>query len=169
MNQLNGELLKLFTLGKMNQQKIIERLDDLFVKFGTFKIEKWRNLSNKKNTLLHELVERDLSDIIRHVVQNYQVDINIQRDTDQLTPFQLALENNNTEMCSLLKELGAEEILNVDVAKLLLDEDRGKSMNIAWVDLEMTSIENPEILECAVIITDKDLRELERGKLIIGF
>ena len=37
-------------------------------------------------------------------------------------------------------------------------------MNIVWIDLEMTSIENPEILECAVIITDKDLRELERGK-----
>jgi len=169
MNQLNGELLKLLTLDKMNQQKIIKRLDDLFVKFGTFNIEKWRNLSNKKNTLLHELVERDLSDVIRHVVQNYQVDINIQRDTDQLTPFQLALENKNTEMCNLLKELGAEEILTVDVSKWPLDEDREKSMNIAWVDLEMTSIENPEILECAVIITDKDLRELERGKLIFGF
>jgi ankyrin repeat protein len=76
-----------------------------------------------------------ISDVIRHVVQNYQLDINIQRDTDQLTPFQLALEKKNTEMCSLLKELGAEEILTVDVSKLLLDEDRGKSMNTFNISL----------------------------------
>ena len=71
---------------------------------------------------MHELVERDLSDVIRHVVQNYKIDINILRDPDYLTPFQLALGSKNTEICRLLKGLGAAEILTIDVSKLLIEE-----------------------------------------------
>jgi hypothetical protein len=72
-------------------------------------------------------------------------------------------------MCDLLQELGATETMTEDVSKWSPDEDRERAMNIVWVDLEMTSIENPQILECAVIITDKDLKELERGKSFFIF
>jgi ankyrin repeat protein len=164
MNQLQTDLLNLLSLGKENQNKIIKRLDQLIRENGTKLILKWRNLTNNtKNTLLHELVERELPDVIRFVMTDHKLDINIQRGSDGLTPFQLASKNQNSEMCSLLKELGAEEILTEDVSKWLSEEDKLKSMNIAWVDLEMTSIEDPVIMECAIIITDKDLNELDRG------
>ena len=35
--------------------------------------------------------------------------------------------------------------------------------------LELTSLDDPHILECAVIITDKNLNELERGHWIIHY
>jgi oligoribonuclease (3'-5' exoribonuclease) len=35
--------------------------------------------------------------------------------------------------------------------------------------LELTSSDDPHILECAVIITDKNLNELERGHWIIHY
>jgi hypothetical protein len=164
MNQLQPELLKILSISKTNQNSIIVRLDDLFRKFGTYNIEKWRNMSNKKNSLLHELVEKDMPDVIRHIIQEHKLDINIRRDSDGVTPFQLASKNEDSDMCDVLKELGAAEIQTEDVSKWSPDEDREKAMNIVWVDLEMTSIEDPQILECAVIITDKDLNELEKGK-----
>jgi hypothetical protein len=33
-----------------------------------------------------------------------------------------------------------------------------------WLDLELTDLEDPEVLECMVIITDKDLNEVRRVK-----
>ncbi len=35
--------------------------------------------------------------------------------------------------------------------------------------LELTSSDDPHILECAVIITDKNLNELERGHWIVHY
>jgi hypothetical protein len=76
----------------------------------------------------------------------------------------LAIQNKSAEISTVLKELGADDILTEDVGAWLSDDDKGKALNIVWMDLEMTSIENPEILECAVIITDKNLVELEKSK-----
>jgi len=169
MNQIQPELLKILSISKANQQSIIKRLDDLVLEFGTINIKKWRNMSNKKNSFLHELVEKDMPEVIRHVIQKYKFDINVRRDSDGITPFHLASTNEDSDMCDLLQELGATETMTEDVSKWSPDEDRERAMNIVWVDLEMTSIENPQILECAVIITDKDLKELERGKSFFIF
>jgi hypothetical protein len=163
MNQLQPELLKLLLMGKTNETNIIKRLDDLYRRFGCLQIEKWRHMTNNKNSLLHELVEKEMLEVVRHIVLEQHFDINIRRDSDGLTPLQLASENDNSEMCDLLKELGAKDIQTEDVSQWSPDEDREKSLNIVWLDLEMTSIEDPEILECAVIITDKDLNELAAG------
>jgi len=70
-------------------------------------------------------------------------------------------------MSNLLKELGTIEAQMADVARWSANADKEKSTNIVWLDLEMTSLEDPEILECAVIITDKDLNELVRSELSI--
>jgi ankyrin repeat protein len=164
MNQLQPELLKTLALGKNNQTSIIKRLDQLYRQFGVLNIEKWRHISNKKNSLLHALVEKELPEVVSHIISEHKFDVNIRRDSDGLTPLQLAAENGNLEICELLKELGAENIETEDVSQWSPDEDREKALNIIWLDLEMTSIEEPEILECAVIITDKDLHELAQGK-----
>jgi hypothetical protein len=89
----------------------------------------------------------------------------VRRGSDGLTPLQLALENDNSEISDVLEELGAIDIQTEDVSTWLSDDDKKKTMNIVWMDLEMTSLEDPDIMECAVIITDKDLHELDKGKL----
>ncbi len=159
MKQLQTELIQLLLLGKDNQRSIIKRLDELIIKYGMLKIQSWRNFSNrKKNTLLHELVEMELLDVVRHFLKKNKFNINIKRESDGITPFQLAIQNQNIEMCNLLKQFGADQIETEDA------KNKENKMNIVWLDLEMTSLEDPEILECAVIITDKDLNELERCK-----
>jgi len=159
MKQLQTELIQLLLLGKDNQRSIIKRLDELIITYGMLKIQSWRNFSNrKKNTLLHELVEMELLDVVRHFLKTNKFNINIRRESDGITPFQLAIQNQNIEMCNLLKQFGADQIETEDA------KNKENKMNIVWLDLEMTSLEDPEILECAVIITDKDLNELERCK-----
>ncbi|CAF1293544.1 unnamed protein product [Adineta steineri] len=169
MQQLNDEIEKLFRVSNKYQDSFIKRLDDLYRKFGTVSMEKWRNRSNKLNSLLHELVEKDMPDVIEHVIREHKFDINIRRDKDGVTPLDLASMNENSNMCDLLERLGATNVQREDVSKWSSDEEKEKSMNIVWLDLEMTSIEDPHILECAVIITDKHLRELTRQNWVIGF
>lgn len=37
---------------------------------------------------------------------------------------------------------------------------RERMQNMIWLDLELTELEDPEVLECTVIVTDKDLVEV---------
>jgi ankyrin repeat protein len=168
MNELQSNLLRLLSKGKNKQDFIIEQIDKLILDSGLKQITKWRNSSNeKKNPLLHELVERELINVVSHVVEKYAFDVNLKRETDGITAFQVAFEKGDSKMCDLLKKIGATEILVEDVSSWEKDKEKEKEqlMNIVWLDLEMTCFENPEILECAVIITDKDLNPLAQRKL----
>ena len=165
-NYLNSDLLKILTI-RNDQKNIIKQLTEVFREHGTRGIEAWHNPTDgKKNRLLHELVERDLPDVIHFVMKEYKLDINIRRDSDGHTPFQVASDKKNFKMCNLLRELGAETVEVVDCSKLqaVEKEEKERSMNMVWIDLEFTSVEDPKILECAVIITDKNLNELAQSK-----
>ena len=45
--------------------------------------------------------------------------------------------------------------------------DKEKNTRIVWIDLEFTCIEDPDIMEFAVIITDKHLVEIDRANWVI--
>jgi len=162
--QLQTDLLRFLSTGKTDPTAIRERLEKFYYDYGALMINKWRNTSNKRNSLLHEYVEKEIPEVVRYLVLERKFDVNVRRDSDGLTPLQLAIQNKSAEISTVLKELGADDILTEDVGAWLSDDDKGKALNIVWMDLEMTSIENPEILECAVIITDKNLVELEKSK-----
>lgn len=164
MGELQADLLKFLSAGRTDQKAIIERLGRFYSEYGSKMIQKWRNASNKKNSLLHEFVEREMSDVIQYLILDREFDKNIRRDSDGLTPFQLAQKNRSSSIVKVLLELGVEQIETDDVGSWMSDDGGEKAMNIVWMDLEMTSIEDPEILECAVIITDKNLVELEKRK-----
>ena len=101
MNQLESELLKLLSRGKKNQDSINKQIDPFITNYGLRHLKKWRNLSNKRNTFLHELVERDLPDVIRHVAKKYDFDLNIRRESDGIAPLQLAAHYKRFEdVCS---------------------------------------------------------------------
>ncbi|UJR14362.1 hypothetical protein I4U23_001358 [Adineta vaga] len=168
MHELNTELEKLLMqMNKHNQSKVIKRLDEIKDDYGAKNIEKWQNRSNNKNALLHELVERDMADVISHVIEKYRFDVNVRRASDGSTPYDLASQDANEELCVLLKKFGAGGAEVERGSRWPTDEEKLKSMNIIWLDLEMTSIEEPEIMECAVIITDSDLNTLDKGSIYI--
>ncbi|CAF4822920.1 unnamed protein product, partial [Rotaria magnacalcarata] len=70
---------------------MIKRLDDAARDFGFINLTKWRNVSNDtKNSLVHELVERNLHEVIYHAITVLKLDINVRRGSDGLTPLQIA-------------------------------------------------------------------------------
>ena len=167
MNRVQDDLLKVLAYGRTRQDKIIERLDNLLLDHGRVTLRKWYNSTDATgNSLLHELVQRDLDDVLAHVLREDKWDCNLyaRRSSDRLTPYELAEELRRTSICELLKTHDADRPPQDEAAHSLTDEEKENMMNIIWMDLEMTSLEEPEILECAVIITDKNLVELARGK-----
>ncbi|CAF1077214.1 unnamed protein product [Rotaria sordida] len=169
MQNLNKELEKILK-ERNSESTIIEQLDDLIKRYGVMEIEAWRNMSNgTNNTLLHELVDRHYLDVIQYIVSKFNLKVLIKRETDNITPFELAHLLQDWRMCNLLLELGDDKTSTNIYDQYVMKKQKDKMMNIVWMDLEFTSFDNPEILECAVIITDKDLNELERKEWIVHF
>lgn len=155
-----------------DQSALINQLDKLVQHFDIEAIQNWRNVrNNTKNTLIHELVERNCVDAVRHIVNKYHLDMYTHRESDGKNPIQVAQLEASEEMSDLLEELESssvgtrttEEVDEEDDDDI--DPEKRKKLNMVWVDLEMTSLEDPKIMECAVIITDKNLNELARGNL----
>jgi hypothetical protein len=158
---LNKELENI--LNNSNRQSfIIKQLDELIKQYGILQIESWRN--DRKNSLLHELVDKHYYDAIQYLVSKYNFNTSIKREIDSLTPFELAHLNQDWKMCNLLLEFSDDKTSTDTYEQFVLKKQKNKMMNIVWMDLEFTSFDNPKILECAVIITDKDLNELERSE-----
>lgn len=167
MQQLQADLSKILRLGKESEKKAIPQLEHIVTSHGTNAVNRWRNISDpKQNGLLHELVERRWLDALIQLLERFILDVSIRRGSDGCTPLQLATDQREDAICDALKKFGATEVLTEDVSKWFSEEDKEKLLNIAWVDLEMTSLDDPEIIECAVIITDKNLKPLKRGKSV---
>jgi ankyrin repeat protein len=166
MNQLQNELLDLLDNKNKDQESIGVELTTLIYEHGTRAFKRWYNTScPKKNTLLHELVERNLDRVLIHMLDKLLFDINARRMSDGLTPFQLAKAAHNDNICKILQASSADmSPVQRNDDWLSADEKEIRRSNLVWCDLEFTSLKNPEILECAVIITDKDLREKARRK-----
>ena len=165
MKDLNKRLEKVLN-DKKCENTIIKELDDIIEEFGIDKVNSWRNLSNRtKNTLLHELVDKNYINVVRHVIIKYNLRTFFKRESDGATPIEVARLNQHWKMWDLLFEFGDDKTLNETYEQFASKKQRDKMMNIVWMDLEFTSFDNPQILECAVIITDKDLNEIQRSKL----
>ncbi|CAF0910802.1 unnamed protein product, partial [Didymodactylos carnosus] len=187
---LENRISELFAL-KDNEQAMINALDALVKDFGQKEVQTWRNQSTKhKHSLILELILTWHTQLVRHAVEKYKFDLNVQRESDDNTPLHLCGWYQKAEMFALLIELGADTTLKNKYDELAagLNEYQQKAMNIVWLDtgkvffycrhqslitiipiLELTSLDDPHILECAIIITDKDLNELERGNWIIHY
>mmetsp|Transcript_5160 Transcript_5160/g.11422 ORF Transcript_5160/g.11422 Transcript_5160/m.11422 type:complete len:323 (+) Transcript_5160:94-1062(+) len=128
-----------------------------------------------KSKLIHLLVMQNRPHSIRGL--SPYLDINEARSSDQCTPLHVSKWTNKAEVTELLLELGADPSLRNSYGECTLDlaetvQQRG---NIAFLDLELTDLPSapgqdgrgPEILEVALIVTDKDLNEIERGHWLV--
>jgi len=129
----------------------------------------WRD-GKHKGSLLHLVAGRNKMGATRFLVEK-GFKVNEQRPGDGCSPLHLAAWSKHDEMMALLVELGADPGLTNKYGEVP-DQTLFKSMkahNLIWLDLELTDLENPEILECAVIITDKELNEIARADWVIHF
>ncbi|CAF1342081.1 unnamed protein product [Didymodactylos carnosus] len=161
MSELNEELLILLKI-KDSEQEFKTKFDELVQKYSLDRIVQWEN---KKSNFIHELVLTWQLNLVKDLSERYNLNINLQHRKDLCTPIHLASWHKNVEMYELLRNLGADRTIKNKYCEL-----PGESiLNIIWLDLELTSLHDPQILECAVIITDKDLNELERGQWVVHF
>jgi len=179
--QLNRKLKKPKTitdeevLDVLSSESIIEGLDGLISNFGVDVLKAWRLNSKHKHALVHELVRRKKGPALKYLVKAHQFDINVPRESDQCTPLHLSGWTKQPELMKLLVDLGADTTLEnkygEDGSKVLAISI--KSENLVWLDLELTNLaeDGPvgdAILECALVITNKDLTELSRQSWVIS-
>lgn len=153
MRKLDEKLKRLFRW-EGDEDELVEALDEIIDKFGVGQVKAWRNLSNgTKNTLLHEFVEGNQREAVRHLIEKYEFRTFFTRESDNKTPLEVAEKQRNWPMRDLIIELGGEN-----------RPRKENHLNIVWMDLEFTSFDDPQILECAVIITDRNLQVIERSE-----
>jgi len=149
--------------------------DGLIATHGQEPVEAWRLTNKHKHAIVHELATRGKEAELTHLVKNYNFNINIPRASDQCTPLHLAGWTKKPELMKILLNLGAnpklENKYGENCDRLL--ETVAKMENLAWLDLELTHLPaegscEDAILECCLIITTKDFRELDRASWIIA-
>ncbi|CAF0766337.1 unnamed protein product [Adineta steineri] len=162
----------LLSMKSTDEQAIIEALDQLVKDFGVDEVQRWYQPQSKhKNLLIHEFVRMGLMKTIEHAVKDLGFNINAKRESDGNTSLHLARWYKKPDVSELFQILGADITIVNNYGEVVegLDQLKEKMMNIIWLDTELKSLDDPHILECAVIITDKHLKELERGQWIVRY
>lgn len=155
-----------------DENQIIEILDKIVEKFGKDTVEQWFQPESKhKNLLIHDFVRLNWPKTLEHAVTSLGFNMNFQRQYDLNTALHLTKWYKRPEIATLLVRLGADVTIKnkYDETAEALEELKEEMAKIIWLDLELTSLDKSEILECAVIVTDKNLNELERGHWVIHF
>lgn len=154
----------------------VKALDELISIHGDA-AKAWRLTGKHPNSLIHVLVQKNRGDLVEHLVGHHQFEINGHRSSDLCTPLHLAAWTKNDNLVTLLLRLGADSTLKnkygEDCQQLVANVM--KKDNLVWLDLELTHLPGDgkggvedSILECAVIVTDKDLKEIEKCSWVIN-
>jgi len=159
----------------LEERALVEDLGKLIEAHGKDAIEAWKDTRNKhKHRLVHIAASKNMGKLLE-ALKELGFDINAQRDSDSCTPLHVALFYKKPRAIKTLHKLGADFTI-----KNSYGEDCGEKYeafvashsNIIWLDLEMTSGfyggPGAKILESAIIITDQDLNELDRGQWVFG-
>jgi len=155
-------------------------LPELISAYGKEAVEAWKEGKNKhKHRLIHLAVSKNYAQALQDMVEEHSFNVNVPRDSDQCTPMHLAMFYKKPAAIKKLQRLGADLALKNsygDSCDAKYEAFVSSYQNIIWLDLELThghyegakSGEAPKILEAAVIVTDKDLKELGRGQWVVG-
>lgn len=168
MREFQSNILELLKY-RREQKTMITDLRVLQQMYDVNIFKRWYNSTDVKgHRLIHELVSQQLDEVLDYALNASLLDIEARRDNDGLTALQLAEKRGYQEIKDILiKHNASTTAERVDPHEWSLDHDREAELNIVWMDLEMTALEEPEILECAIIITDKNLVMLASRKCII--
>lgn len=162
-------------VSKSDASGCIVALEAVITKYCVDDVKSWRRAGKHPNTLIHELVSKKYGGpVVDWLVTTYKFDINAHRTSDLCTPLHLAAWTENDAVVGLLLRLGANPALKnkygEDSAELVAAVK--KKENMVWLDLELTHLpkDGPSensILECAVVITDKDLNEVRKASWVV--
>uniref|UniRef100_A0A0G4G2M4 Exonuclease domain-containing protein n=1 Tax=Chromera velia CCMP2878 TaxID=1169474 RepID=A0A0G4G2M4_9ALVE len=138
---------------------------------GKEKIQKWRSADKHKASLIHLAASKDKDEVCKWLVKEAGCDVNAQRESDQGTALHLSIWFGSEKATKVLKDLGADLDLKNAYEETAHDmhSKMEKYKNIVWLDLELTSLDDPKILELAVCVTKKDLTVVAEKEWVIHF
>ena len=179
-NDVNAKVIGFIQNVRNNQDNLVQELDNLVTSCGKEEILNWRSDTKHKHNLLLEFVFIKQISLVERVVKEYGFDVNFQRASDGCTALHLSAWVKEPRITDLLMRLGADPKIknNYNESCEELIATREKMQNIVWMDTELTALPevfftkngpNPEILECAIIITDKNLNELARKSWVVHY
>ena|SRR3990167_1823046 len=176
LNKDVKHLVQLFKSGS-DLSEVDCRIEELINKYSLSELENWRTESRYENSILHEAVLVKKTELLTLLVKKHNFNIDVRRGWDEGTVLHLAFWLKNQEVIDHLFTLGADPSLKNTKGEDYYDfVDRlENALNIIWMDLEFdalpettfTTHKKPVILECAVVITDRDLNELARNSWTI--
>ena len=152
-------------------KEITDALEELISTYGRDTLMQWRDSSKHKAGLIHHLVAKRKPDAIVFLHREHMFDVDMKRESDQCTPLHLAGWSRQIKVVDALLSCGAATtaVNSYGETPQKALEMRERASDIVWLDLELTSLDDPEIMECVVVITDKDLHEKAVGKWVINF
>eukprot|EP00808_Paulinella_micropora_P031557 g7793.t1 len=169
--EAGDELRAMLAQYRKTPAELCQALDSLILRVGAEQMQRWTDQTKHQHLLVHLLTIKGQAEALRHVVCTYNFDINVQRASDLSTVAHLSKWYRRETVFAALQELGADMNLRNKYGETpnQLEEVMEKMKNIVWLDLELTSLDDPEVMECAVIITDKDLNEIARRSWVLRF
>ena len=156
----------------------VSAMPELVKTYGLEALSSWRDERNKhKHKLVHTAAARCFVAVLKAMAA-LGFDLNVQRDSDQCTPLHLAIFYKKPEAIATLKALGVDMSLENSYGESCdakFEKLAQSMLNIVFLDLELThgfydadEWRRSKILEVAVVITDKDLKELGRGHWVVA-
>eukprot|EP00386_Alphamonas_edax_P006887 GDKI01022324.1.p2 GENE.GDKI01022324.1~~GDKI01022324.1.p2 ORF type:complete len:316 (+),score=110.94 GDKI01022324.1:101-1048(+) len=157
---------------KLPENLVLEGLKNVFELHGKDAINSWRQTTTKhKQTVAHIAAQKNMAKVLEYL-HSIGCDLNVQRESDMGTPLHLAIYYQQILAIEKLRSLpGVDASIKNSYGETCdkkFEELREKMHNMVWLDLELTSLDDTsDILEVAVIITDKNLKELGRGQWVV--
>jgi len=149
----------------------LAELDKLVSVYGAENLKEWKDEGNKhKHRIAHLLARNGWLLAMERAIKTYGFDPDVQRESDLCTPCHLAIWFKKDDMVQKLWDLGARaDIPNKygETADEKWQAERERYERMVFLDLEW-SREPKKIMEVAMLITAKNMTEIERGRWVIG-
>lgn len=158
-----------------DQQEWMNLLAKAIEQHGIDKVSAWRDQGKHKQAYVHLAVSKGYDQILMWM-QDMGFDLNAQRGSDLCTPLHTAIFYKKRRCADTLIRMGVDRDVKNQYGETCGDTYQkfvDSYHNIIWLDLEMTqgfyeTWKGCKVLEAAIIITDKDLNEIERGHWVVG-
>ena len=96
-------------LRERNEEKMIDTFRNLVEQFGIDALHSYTDRGTKhKHAIVHELARKDKPQVLKHLVEEHDFNINLQRGSDQCTPLHIAFYFKNTALADTLIKPGAD-------------------------------------------------------------
>ncbi len=152
----------------------LKDIPNLVESHGLAAVNAWASQGKHRHRLVHIATVKEYIQALE-LMRELGFDINVQRDSDKCTPLHLAIFYKKPRAAKTLIALGADRSVKNSYGEACgeaYEKLAASYSHLIWLDCEFTAgfydEADARLLEVAVIITDRDLNEIDRGQWVLG-